>query len=345
MSHSPFRFYCPVGESKDVIVVDNEPDFFRHEHSLKGQDGKWNVFCSCIADHANCPVCLSGPEKPAYFALYLTVIDLTPYTNKEGIAVPWSKKLLVVKSSQQKKFTRLFNQHGSLRGMVLQMTRDGEKDAAIGNDIECVGFVDEDGLETYYHVYQDKQNKDVEVIGGEPFNYDEIFPAQTEEMLASFVGGTVNNYGSHARNIGMSSRGRAAPNSSGDSWQSSRAPAPAARPAVRSAARPAMRPAPGGEQDDQGSYENEPAAEAPRVAGRHAPTAARPAPRAAAPAPRTAVRPAARAPEQDPADEVGPGDEVYDEPPQRQARPLARPAPREAAPSTSLAARRQQLRR
>lgn len=35
MSSMPFRFYCPTGETREYIIVDNEPDFFRFEHNLK----------------------------------------------------------------------------------------------------------------------------------------------------------------------------------------------------------------------------------------------------------------------------------------------------------------------
>ena len=139
MSGMPFRFFTPVGETREIVVVDEAPNFFRHEHNLKDSSGRWSIYTSCIEDHANCPVCASNPDKPAYFAMYLTVIDLTPYVNKDNIEVPWSKKLMVVKSTQQKKIMRLYERTGNLRGMVLSMTRDGEKDAAIGNDIEVRG--------------------------------------------------------------------------------------------------------------------------------------------------------------------------------------------------------------
>lgn len=320
MSGAPFRFFTPVGETREIVIVDEAPDFFRHEHNLKDGQGKWRVFTSCIAEHANCPVCMSNPDKAAYFAMYLTIIDLTPYVNSDNIEVPWSKKLLVVKPAQQKKIMRLYERLGTLRGTVLAMTRDGDKDASIGNDIEHVDTLSEGQLAEYYNTYVDKHNKQIEVIGGEPYDYDAIMPAQTEEQLAAIVGGHSNSYGSHASNAGLprSRPGSRAPSQgTGDGWQDDAPPArgPAARPGARPAGRPAPRmaePEAGAEETPGGEYEEEPA-----------PAPQRPAPRGLArgPAPSTPPqRPAPRGPA-----------------------PAAAPQ-RPAAPQQSLAARRAALR-
>lgn len=185
----PFRFFCPVGETREIVIIDDAPDFFRYEHNLKNsRSGKWDIFCACINEVANCPICKNA-DRPAYFAMYLTVIDLTGYETKDGEEVPWSKKLLVVKSAQQKKIVRLYERHKTLRGMVLSMTRDGDKDAAIGNDIEFVEFMSEEDLETYESEYVDQNGKRHEVIGHEVFDYDELFPEPTEQQLRAIVGG------------------------------------------------------------------------------------------------------------------------------------------------------------
>jgi hypothetical protein len=184
----PFRFWTPVTETRQLVIIDEAPDFFRYEHALKDKrSGRYDNFLPCINEDANCPVC-SVSEKPAYFAMYLTVIDLTPYENKDGDEVPWSKKMLVVKPAQQKKIARLYEKHGSLRGMILDMTRDGDKDAAIGNDIEFVDFMDEKELDDFYDTYKDKEGKKVEIIGGEVFDYDKIYPEMTEKQLATVAG-------------------------------------------------------------------------------------------------------------------------------------------------------------
>ena len=208
-SNQPFRFWCPAGETRQIVIVDEAPDFFRYEHALKDKrSGRYDIYVPCIDEHANCPVC-PAEEKPSYFGMYLTIIDLTPYDNADGDEVEWSKKILLAKPAQQKKINRLYEKHGTLRGMVLDMTRDGKKDAAIGNDIEFVEFMEEDELETYVTEYTDKDGKVHEVVGFEPYDYDEIFPDMAEDQLsklAGITGGSVGNRGDDDREIGRRPR-------------------------------------------------------------------------------------------------------------------------------------------
>jgi len=206
----PFRFFCSVGETREIVIVDDSPDFFRYEHQLKdARTKRWSLFTPCIDATANCPVCAAS-DRPSYYAMYLTIIDLTPYTNADGDEVEWSKKLLVVKPAQQKKIARLYEKHGTLRGMRLEMTRDGEKDASIGGDIEFLDFMEEDELQEFVTEYEDKEGKVHEVIGDEPFDYEAIFPEMTDKQLRALVGGAAStgNREDDDREIGRSSRRR-----------------------------------------------------------------------------------------------------------------------------------------
>lgn len=378
----PFRFFCPVGaEAREVVIIDYTMSevFFRHEHNLRDKrTNKWSVFTACIGENAICPVCKEA-ERPAYFAMYLTVIDLTPYTNKDGDEVPWSKKLMVVKFGQQKKITRLADRHGgNLRGMVLAMSRDGEKDAAIGNDIEFVEFMSEDDLAAYETTieYKDSAGKKQvkEIIGHEPFDYDALFPMPTEQQLRAIVGGRPEP-GSREDDDATIGRRSSRP-ARGDDWESdapaptsrtaakptARASAPAARPAARPATRTRQAEIDHDDRPDVGVEEEEEEAPAPS--------------RRAAPPQRTATaasqrKPAARraAVEEDPEEEEEEEEAEEAPPPSRRAAPartapvrtarVARPDPEaeeeeaeeetEGAPSRgsaqSLAERRRQLRR
>lgn len=192
MSKMPFRFWVTPGESKEIIIVDEGITFARNEHACKNpRTNHFDLFLPCIAEVANCPVCEAHPDKQPYFAAFLTILDLTPYvdrtTNEE---IPFSKRLLEIKPMQQKKFMRLQQQHGTLRGMVLTMTRDTKKDARIGNDIEYAGErLSEEDLQTYVRVYEDRNGKEQEILGYEPFNYDEIFQDMSEEQLRAICNG------------------------------------------------------------------------------------------------------------------------------------------------------------
>lgn len=208
----PFRFYVPVGETRRVIVTDDKPDFFMYEHALKDADGKWGrLFTGCVKTFDNCPVCESA-GKESYYAMFLSVIDLTPFTLRDGTEVEFSRKLLVVKPAQQKKFLRFFQKEGTIRGAMFDMTRDGDKDSSIGNDIEFVEFVDEDELATYTRSWKDKDGKKHTENCDEPYVYEELFEEPTTEKLRAVVGGepAPGSRRQAEREVG-SSRGRAAP--------------------------------------------------------------------------------------------------------------------------------------
>jgi hypothetical protein len=209
--HTPFRFWTPANTTRQLIIIDEKPDFFRYEHALKDRkSGRYDNFLPCINADANCPLC--GGEKPSYFGMYLTVIDCEGYEDRDGNWVEWSKKLLVVKPMQQKKIARLYEREGTLRGMVLDMTRDSDKDAGIGGDIEFVGWAEEEELHDYYTTYTDKDNNKHEVIGDEVFDYEALFPDMTEKQLAAIagvdLGDSVGNRRGEDRSLGRGRGGR-----------------------------------------------------------------------------------------------------------------------------------------
>lgn len=354
----PFRFFTPVGDTKEIVIVDDAPSFVRHEHCMQDKRTKrWDVFLPCIDENCNCPAC-SVSSRPSYFAMYFTVIDLTPYVNGDGDEVPFSKKLLVVKTAQQKKLIRLYERHGTLRGMVLAMTRDGEKTASIG-DPEFVEFMEEADLQSYVYDYTDKEGVVHEVLCDEPYDYEALFPEVDEETLAALVGGGGDSTGSRRDDDRSLGRGRGRAQQDDDygrdagGWDGGGGRRVASR---RAPAAPAA-----DEQDDvqDDQQEQAPARSTRPVPRRAAPAAAPAAPaRSARPAPR---RPAPAAetlhPDDDPsvgADDDTPPFDTEDDAPAAPAPRSARPAPRRAAPAPApepaaarpnVAARRANLRR
>lgn len=209
-SNKPFRFFVPVGETRQVIVCDDKPDFFLYEHALKDSEGRWGrLFTGCIKEHDNCPVC-TATGKESYYAMVLTVVDLTPFETRDGDTVEFSRKLLIVKPAQQKKFLRFYNKEGTLRGAMFDMTRDGDKDSSIGNDIEFVEFVDEEELATYTRSWKDREGKKHHEVCSDPYVYEDIFDEPTAENLAAVVGAdpVPGSRASNERELGRgSSRG------------------------------------------------------------------------------------------------------------------------------------------
>lgn len=374
---APMRFFCMAGETKEIVIIDDEPDFFRHEHALQSRTSKrWDNFVPCIDTHANCPVCAVA-ERHSYYAMFLTVLDLTPYTPKSGGPdVEFSKKLLVVKSTQQKKIMRLFDKYKTLRGMHLSMTRDTDKDAAIGGDIEFMDFFDEEELVTYVSEYTDKKNKVHVVDCSVPYEYEEIMPDMTEKQLRAVAGGKPEAGSREANGATLrddpwqddaaprrtaSRRGAAPQDDEGQDDGQDAAPAPRrGAPARRATASPEDgapdADLPWNTDEEEGQEEQQAAAPARVARTVRAPAAPL---RAAAPTDRSLVRrgvPNGQAPRADDGDE-GQGDEGQDEqgqdeqddPPQRPARVVrgAVAAPRATPPASPapVSARRASLRR
>jgi hypothetical protein len=187
-TRQPFRFRVAPGETKSIIVVDEKPDFFLYEHNMKNpRTGKWGMFIPCLKEVDNCPICEQVGES--YYAMYLTVIDLSPFTTKSGETIEFSRKLLVVKPSQQKKFIRRYEKEGTLRGAAFDCSRDKDKESSIGGDIEFLEMVPEAELRQYTRSWTDKDGKKHVETCHEPFKYEELIEVPTVAALRALVGG------------------------------------------------------------------------------------------------------------------------------------------------------------
>lgn len=245
--HAPMRFRMASGETKQVVILDDKPDFFQYEHNAKDADGKWRIFSGCVKESDNCPAC-SALGKESYYAMYLTVLDLTPFELRSGETVAFSRKLLVVKNQQQKKFMRMYEKEGTLRGMILDLTRDGDKEPAIGNDIEFVDWMPEDELLTYVREWTDREKKRHIDNCHEPFDYETIFPEPTTEGLRAQFGGSAapGSRAAEEAELGGARRGARRAPPPEDAWEDDEPkgqygddpedPAPPARRGARTAA-------------------------------------------------------------------------------------------------------------
>lgn len=186
----PFRIWIRPGESKKVIILDDKPEFFMYEHQGKNpQTGKWGFHVPCIKEVANCPGCETF-EKDSYYAMFLSVIDLSKFEDRNGKVHKFSRKLMCIKSGQQKKFLRRFERSGTLRGQVVILNRDGEKDPVIGNDFEFLEMKDESALSSkkYTRKYKDAKGKVHVEDCSQPYTYTDVFQEPTEDSLRELLG-------------------------------------------------------------------------------------------------------------------------------------------------------------
>lgn len=189
--NAPRRYWMPPGTEREVIVLDREPYAFRTEHALDNPEtGRKDLFVPCIAETDDCPACHVDNRDPA-FVMFLSVLDLTPWKTRKGKTVRASRRLVAVKARQQKKFTRKFDAVGNLRGLKVVLTRDDDRSPVIGNDIEFTGKrLSEAGLARYVEEWKDRKGKVHTTNLGDPFDYDELFPAMTKKEIGAVVGYT-----------------------------------------------------------------------------------------------------------------------------------------------------------
>ena len=188
----PFRFRMKAGEEgREIVILDDAPDFFMYEHTLQDPDtGWWNLHLSCCQTFDTCAVCEAQSKDipAASYNMVLTALDLQEYVTRNKDVIPYSRKLYIVKSKQHKKFLRLFEKKGSLRGARFVLARDGDKDPVIGSDIEFDGFMDEDELQEYVREYTNREGKKIVEDCSVAYDYEDIFDEPDPELLREAVG-------------------------------------------------------------------------------------------------------------------------------------------------------------
>lgn len=138
-----YRFFLKVKEERKILFVDGQlskhgvllpPRLYEHTVNFAGE---WiNVPCpeqTNPGQGEKCPIC-EGRDRADLVSLF-TVIDLTPYTTKNGVSIPYSRKLYVAKQQvfeMLNKFAVALGK-GGLRGQVFQVSRSTDKSARVGD--------------------------------------------------------------------------------------------------------------------------------------------------------------------------------------------------------------------
>lgn len=268
-STSANRFWLGKGESCSIIVLDATPDdlVFMHEHNLTDSEGRPNIYEPCVKEFSECVLCqgYGQPEgKPtySYYGMYLSVIDTRPFVTRDQEEVPFDRKLMCIKQNQHEQFFELFqramNEHGTIRGMEIILTRPEEgRSSNLGNidvgedGLDYVLLTEEDLLADFGH--DAVLNTAGEVIMPEngklePFDYTKLFPRPDPDELRKKYGApampgsssdTDDGWGQPPVRQGRVSRTAAAAASAGRVPRS----APAAQPQRQTARQPAAAPA------------------------------------------------------------------------------------------------------
>jgi hypothetical protein len=179
-----------------------------HEHNIKGPDGYYNVYEQCPKEFYTCPLCERFGDSA--FVLYLSVLHLNAWKDKQTGEYRNGRTLLGIKYSQLQQFKKVLKmaekEHGTLRGVVLNLERPTgrvQDSPRIGQPVEFedVGkrydFI-EDLEGEYGHAAIQGQDKTTIVKAANlditPFDYEVIFPgafnhdACIEDLRARYQG-------------------------------------------------------------------------------------------------------------------------------------------------------------
>lgn len=214
-----WRGSVPIGETVEVYFLDRGEPYFHYEHSLGGNANKAGEIFPCLKDtNENCPACNKDPKGEGYFIMLLSaVIPKSSYTNKQGETktFQFQKKEWPIKVRMAKKYQRLYQAHGTFRGMVVKVTRDAKLDPATGNDIEFVRMMSEAEIKKWDKLHgKGKDPQRQSII--EPFNFEEIHKKPSAAELAKMIGAVSEVAGSS--DIGSEDDDDADFSGGGDAW-------------------------------------------------------------------------------------------------------------------------------
>lgn len=125
------RFWCRIGESVNIVFMDNTPILF-NEHSVK-LEGKWGYFFTCLKHLKDskglplfCPLCDDGKFKAKRVAA-LPIINLTSFTTKDGRQIDFFRQIFVMLGGVyrllKQRVAELREEGKELKGAKFKLTR------------------------------------------------------------------------------------------------------------------------------------------------------------------------------------------------------------------------------
>jgi hypothetical protein len=140
--YGPNRVWLKPGTSQEFVFVDDTPFCF-YEHNPK-IDGSWKNWITCLKDVSDgeVPCCEILGQNSRYYVGYLTVVDMSKWTDKKGNVHQYEVKLLPAKLKTLKKFKRKKEERKSLVGCIYRATREDDKSANVGDEFEFVKEAD-----------------------------------------------------------------------------------------------------------------------------------------------------------------------------------------------------------
>jgi len=169
-SHDLFRFFLKPGESRTVLFLDDAQ--FGIKEYLAKVGGRFKNFTESEENS----VIFSGSYSS--YAEYYTILDLTPYVDKQGTKRFFSKRAIGIKGDGIDTLDRRRKSAGgSLVGKKVKITRDGKKSPSSGNDFEVVGETDIDSIPL------DKLNE----FARKPYDFVSVMEPLSPDRISSIM--------------------------------------------------------------------------------------------------------------------------------------------------------------
>lgn len=131
-SYQPSRFWLRLGDTKDVIFVDDS-GFEIKEHNPR-YNGTFKNWRTCGRGYYPEAICCQAFGKP-YYVAYFTIVDCTEWKDRNDNLHKFELSLLPARYASAQKFKRKKEDKGALAGMQYKVSRDNDK-VAIGDDWE-----------------------------------------------------------------------------------------------------------------------------------------------------------------------------------------------------------------
>lgn len=154
------RLWMPKGSSKTVIFLTEgtgplpygPPVLYEHQPPIGQGKRRWQNWHPCLEPlGVPCPLCKWAETHDGtgrrYKGMFFTVLDLSQWTDAQGVTHTMSKKLLVAKKDTKEKIERRYMTRveagGGLRGAMFRISRgSSDKSAAVGDDFEFIQMCD-----------------------------------------------------------------------------------------------------------------------------------------------------------------------------------------------------------
>jgi hypothetical protein len=180
-----FRFWMNEDTERKITFLDGDLDAdglldvtIGYEHRIKLNGRSENFMCTADTDKSvACPLCERG-DSPSTMMVYLTVIDHTPYTvqsgKNQGKVISNSRKLFACKKTTHKTLMKQAAKRGGLVGCTFDVSRGGDKSAAVGDTFE---FVEKQSLEELAAKYN------IPLTDVQPADYENELSYRTPDEL------------------------------------------------------------------------------------------------------------------------------------------------------------------